>query len=242
MQRYELLEKIQNAIWKSKIAEKLWRTKRWTNYWSGERSVAWLDKLGPTAIVLIHQEYFIDFIENWGASSLSSDDLDILLLAASIHDLGEGETGDKADPEKNEEDDLAEAKAAIAVIQSLALEETLITRLIAIYTKVVAGEDKKLYGIFRALEKTEHLDTGILVYRNWKNKSEHSLSEENTRAMIRSVLDFTLPMVLEFAKEYPDIVGNYLREHKEEISGMIELVQGNASEWEGFLERYKGLG
>ncbi len=92
--------------------------------------------------------------------SLNPDTFLQFCLALAVHDIGEMTYGDIPAPDKTQNDDQKENRAALKLIQALPDAD----RLIEAYRQVVAGENLALHTLFRAIEKTEYFLTGIHLF------------------------------------------------------------------------------
>jgi hypothetical protein len=214
----ELLEKvdfIRQAIRNSPFAAELTRQERWSLFRARENKAEWISLLGPSAIVLSHQEFFTDFVLRC-CNDLSPGKMTAIILAATTHDMGEATRGDIAASLKTGADDELEYIAAVQNIAQLKLPADFITELVGYYQEVVMGKNAELHGLFRALERTEYLDTAIHVF--------HSLQRgelmEKGWLMVSQVITNDLPKIIAFAKEYPSI-GFYLVEQRQNIDLMF---------------------
>lgn len=216
---------IQQAIRTSAVGEKLATIERWQRFRSDETSEQWLELLGPTAVVLTHQEYFVQFVQQW-VSELEELSLTQFVLGASVHDLGEAELGDIASPDKTASDEAQEVDLAVEAIRSLPLEKEQIRELIESYQTVVKGDNPALHYLFKSLEKTEYLDTAIHVFEQLNS----GRAMEKGWLMIARVLAFDLPKVLTYAQALPNVVGKYLQSKTAQIDLMFAQSQTNVTE------------
>lgn len=210
------LSQIQSAIRKSPLGEKLSQIERWQRFRTQETTQEWLDLLGPTAVVLSHQEYFVDFVILL-TNGLSENERRQLVLATSVHDLGEAQIGDIASPDKKLSDEIIEIDFALKAILSLPLGHELIEELVSSYEAAIRGDDEVLHLLFKALEKTEYLDTAIHVYQSL----EGGKTMEKGWTMISRVLALDLPQIIFYAEALPNIVGQFLLAHVDVIDEMF---------------------
>lgn len=234
--------KVQQAIKDSIIGTQLSTIERWHKFRSGETLADWIDLLGPTAVVLTHQEYFVQFVKFW-VKNLEELKFRQLLLASSVHDLGEAKLGDIASPDKTIIDEKNEVNFAIEAILFLPLDNSLVQELIDAYHEVVKGDNESLHYIFKALERTEYLDTAIHLF----DKLSQGKTMEKGWLMIARVLAFDFPKVLKYAEALPNIIGEYLNTYHDQISAMFEQSQTavtpdfetnflqNKSDWQKYL-------
>lgn len=211
------LSQIQLAIRQSPLGEKLSQIDRWQRFRTNETKQEWLELLGPTAVVLSHQEYFVDFVSAW-VNGLSQNMQRQLILATSVHDLGEAQIGDIASPDKKPSDEVIEIDFALKAILSLPLDHGLIEELVLSYESAVRGDDEVLHLLFKALEKTEYLDTAIHVYGSLQSGKDM----EKGWIMISRVLALDLPKIIHYAELLPNIVGQFLLAHVDKIDEMFE--------------------
>lgn len=233
---------IQQAIRNSTIGNQLSAIERWHKFRLQETTIDWIDLLGPTAVVLTHQEHFLQFTQLW-VKNLEEPKLRQLLLASSVHDVGEAKLGDIASPDKTSLDEKNEVDFAIEAILSLPLDHLLIQELIVAYYEVIRGDNDSLHYIFKALERTEYLDTAIHLF----DKLSQGKTMEKGWLMIARVLSFDFPKVLKYAEALPSIIGEYLNSHQNQINIMFEQSQAavtpdfeanflqNKSDWQKYL-------
>lgn len=212
----EILQ-IQQAIRNSQTGLKLEKIERWQKFRTEESAVDWIDLLGPTAVVLTHQEHFLKFALLW-VKNLEEQKFRQFILATTVHDLGEAKLGDIANPDKTTIDEANEVDFALEAILSLPLEHPLIQELITAYLEVVRGDNESLHYLFKALERTEYLDTAIHLFK----KLSEGNSMEKGWLMIARVLAFDLPKVIKYAETLPNIVGEYLIANQELINRMFQ--------------------
>jgi len=211
---------IRGTIRSSEFATQLAEMERWTGFQDKETREEWLDLLGPTAIVLSHQEHFTDFVEK-GGQSIEKEILSILLLASAIHDMGEIKVGDIPASEKTTADEEIESVAAIAIINLLELDLENLALLEFAYKEAIAGENAVLNFLFKAFEKTEYLDTAIHVFQ----KLNEGLEMTHGKFLIARVLAINLPQILSFAEQLPNSIGEYLMANQELITNMFDFSE-----------------
>jgi hypothetical protein len=226
------LNEIRQIIRNSTVGEKLSKIERWSRFRTNELREDWLALLGPTAVVLTHQEHFVDFVMNW-SNSLDFEMLEMLLLAGSIHDIGEASVGDIANPDKTPEGEADEFIQAIVLLKQLGFEYQIEMKLGEAYQQVVVGENQTLHFIFMALERTEYLDTAIHLF----NALKKGQAMEKGYYMIARILAFDLPKILEYAAQLPNIVGDYLKEFSATIDIMFSESETAADE--GFIDAFR---
>ena len=209
---------IRETVRSSEFAAQLAEMERWTGFQDKETREEWLDLLGPTAIVLSHQEHFTDFVEKWG-QNIEEEILSILLLASAIHDMGEIEVGDIPASEKTAADEEVESVAAIAIINLLKLDLENLALLEFAYKEAIAGENAVLNFLFKAFEKTEYLDTAIHVFQKLNEGSEMT----HGKFLIARVVAINLPQILTFAEQLPSSIGEYLKANQESITNMFDF-------------------
>lgn len=214
------LSQIQTAIRTSPIGDQLNQIERWQRFRTSEDRTLWLQLLGPTAVVLSHQEHFLEFVFTW-VKNLPEAEFRMLLLGTSVHDLGEAKLGDIASPDKTLGDEAQEVDFALEAILTLPLEHPLIQELVEAYNKIVRGDDTVLHLIFRSLEKTEYLDTAVTVF----DSINSGLEMEKAPILISRVLALDLPKIINYAQLLPHIVGEYLLAHIAQIDEMFEQFE-----------------
>lgn len=217
---HQEIQKIRQAIGNSQAGSELAKIERWQKFRAKESSADWIELLGPTAIVLTHQEHFLDFALIW-IKNLDEQKFRQFILATAVHDLGEAKLGDIANPDKTMIDETIEVDFAIEAISSLPLEHPLIQELITAYYDVVRGDNESLHYIFKALERTEYLDTSIHLFK----KLSQGKQMEKGWLMIARVLAFDLPKVINYSETLPNIVGEYLIANQEIVDQMFEQGQ-----------------
>jgi hypothetical protein len=214
---HQELFQVQHAIRNSPVGDQLSKIERWQKFRSNETLDEWIDLLGPTAVVLTHQEHFLEFVLFW-IKNLDEPTLRQFSLAASVHDMGEAKLGDIASTEKTVADELKEVDFALEAILSLPLDHPLILELLHSYQEVVKGDNESLHYIFKALERTEYLNTAIHLFEKLASGKEM----EKGWSMIARVLSFDFPKVINYAESLPNIVGEYLATNRELIEQMFE--------------------
>lgn len=227
----ENLQEVRNKIRNSPVGEKLSTIERWSGFRSSETTDKWVLLLGPTAVVLSHQEYFTDFVLKW-AEELDPDTRETLVLAASIHDLGEAISGDISAYLKTPDDENNEHLHAIATLKEIEFAQNTMNTLEKAYKLVVLGENQALNFIFKALERTEYLDTGIHLFL----KLQGGEQMDKGYYMIARILAFDLPKILKYALKLPNIIGEYLHQNSELISEMFVIAR--ASVEDDFQQNY----
>lgn len=212
------LSAIETSIRDSDVGKKLLAIERWSKFRNDESTDQWIELLGPTAIVLTHQEYFVYFIMAC-AQNLPQDIVEMLVLAASVHDLGEVEVGDTASPDKTVQAEQEEHLQALSVIEAVGFDQTTELMLKDAYQQVVAGENLSLNFLFKSLERTEYLDTGIHLFRSLQSGQEM----QQGNYMIARILAFDLPKIIDTAYKLEIVIGDYLVKNADTITQMFEV-------------------
>lgn len=216
------LSDVQNAIRGSDIGVTLGNIVRWTRFHTeaqcgGETLEEWVDLLGPTAIVLTHQEHFVEFVLQF-TDLFGIEDEELFILAAAIHDIGEAAIGDISAQVKSEEDELEEVAAARVLIDQLAVSPECKILLLHAYNQVIAGKNAELQSLFKTLERLEYLDTGLHVARqlNAGRKMKQGWY------LVAKVLAFDLSKILIYREAHRKIVDRYLAENSQTIDSSFE--------------------
>lgn len=195
-----------------------------------ETSVHWKKILGPSAATYTHMQYLYYFLSNFLKNELSRDPAlfnrekqRVLLMASSCHDFGEaiidGEgIGDIAAPLKNKKHEEKEREMFERVLGLLKLDKNIISELKEAYQNVVVENSSHLHRFFRAVEKTEYIDTILKTYK----KCTNGYKLVNQKLLIRQVLSYDLPFVIEYSKEFYS-VKKYLFINANHITGAIKF-------------------
>lgn len=221
----QLVFNTQQAIRTSPVGKKLNNIERWSSFRTDESRGLWLELLGPTAVVLTHQEYFLEFVQQWG-QQLKYDYKNPLLIASSVHDIGEVTVGDTAAPQKKPSDKNDETTAALNQIGLLPIRHESATTLKENYLAVVHGDSQALNYLFKSLERSEYLDTAIHLY----DKLLEGLQMEKGLLMIARVLAFDLPKIIRYAQPLPNVVGLFLKNKSQLISEMFKFSESAVSD------------
>lgn len=208
-----MLQRVQTAV-REQYGAQLAKVERWSRFRSEESTKEWLQLLGPTAVVLSHQELLVDISRDILGNSLEAEQLLVVLLAMSVHDIGESVKGDIAAPDKTAADDKSEARVALQLIKTLPHAEEVASA----YSQVVAGENAALHTLFKAIERTEYFLTGIHLFEQLEKRQD---KPEKLWLMVARILAFDLPKVLEYAQMFPETIGKYLLARREIIDRMF---------------------
>lgn len=210
-----MVRRVQEALTKL-YGDRLGSIERWSKFRDGQTTQEWLELLGPTAVVLSHQEHFVRVAEAIlnNHSGLSEEELAKFYLAVAVHDIGEAAVGDIAAPDKTAKDEKRESRGALKLIAALPESELVAEA----YTEVVAGDNAVLHALFRAIERTEYLLTAIHLFEQLQKQPEHPAK---LWLMVARVLSFDLPKVIGHAQMFPATIGEYLLARREIISRML---------------------
>ncbi len=216
------MPEIQAAIRNSPIGEKLGSIVRWTKFRTdiqsgGETLEQWIELLGPTAIVLTHQEYFVDFVMLF-SDLIDSDIIELFMLATAIHDIGEAANGDISAQVKSVADDQAEIVAAQSLIMKLKVNLECVDQLLFAYNQVIAGEDQELHALFKTFERLEYLDTGMHVAKQLNAGHTMQLGWY----LVAKVLAMDLSKIFIYRKTHPTIVDRYLENNFQIIESSFQ--------------------
>lgn len=210
---------VQEAV-RRRFGAQLQNIERWGGFRADETTEEWIHFLGLTAVVLTHQEHLVQVVDKLLRNDPSVSDADkyLLMLAFSIHDVGEISVGDTANPEKTEKSEQVEWVAALNLLRLLAPDIEDGQELTNIYMDVVVGDNAVLHSLFKAIERTEYFMTAMNGFRYLIDSGDRS---PNKWRLVARVLAFDLPVVISLGRQYPHSIGAFLRSEKDFISQML---------------------
>jgi len=241
-----MIRKIHQDFSKTEIGQRLNENIRWSMFVKeldlekGE----WQKTLGYDVNNLEHGQLtygianrFVTAMENSNSEiRLSLEEKRLLLLAAIVHDWGEGMTkaGDVNYNRKTKDDEKKELEALINGLKDIIGIET--TNQIK---EILEDTTTKLGQIFNAIEYIGYLRTGIKAWKKSKEINDLKLSE-NLVWLNNNVLSNTIPKLIKYSEIYPP-VKSFLKSRKNIISEGFREMPANIFDKYQPAEREKFL-
>lgn len=209
-----MLEQLQQEV-RDLYGPRLQKIERWAKFRTTETTEKWLELLGPTAVLLSHQEHLVEITYRLLTDLIPPEELTILLLAQAVHDLGELTKGDIPAPIKTEKQEKVEHAAALKLIKQVSECE----EIAHCYHEVVMGENAAAHSLFKAIEKSEYVMTAMHVFE--KIRYENHTKHDNLWLLVVRVIALDLPKALDYAVSFPDSIGTYFLEQAGVIDRMF---------------------
>lgn len=201
---------------------------RWQRYRTSETDAEWQEFLGPTAVGLSHQELLVYLADGFtDQECFSPEQKELFLAACAVHDIGEIQYGDIPAPLKTQQDEQDEAVVALELIEKLKPLYSFVGYLKHAYMQVVCRGDEKHYAFFIAIQETEYIMTILNGYRFLKKHNRKDIKK--WELMIAPIINH-LHRVVEFARIYPNSIGNYLSLVTDELHSLIDDASEYATE------------